>query len=133
MLLEGGCLCGALRFRLDDAGAIADFCHCETCRRAHGAPLVAWLQVPPDQFRLLSGRAGSFESAPGSRRHFCVDCGSQVYMSDAAGRSLGVAVACLDDPEAVRPQAHGFAARKLSWLELADALPRYPEAPPYDE
>lgn len=133
MELEGGCLCGALRYRLESEGGIADYCHCRMCQRASGAPVAAWIQVPPAQFTITRGRAKTYASSKIASRHFCPDCGSQVYMSDPEGQSIGVALGSLDDPEAVRPAAHGFVSHQLAWLHLEDELDRYPEAPPYDE
>lgn len=133
MQLHGGCLCGDLRYSIETEGGIADYCHCVFCQRASGAPVVAWLQVPPAQFALLSGDVRRYTAAPGSHRHFCARCGGQVYMTDDEGRSVGIAIAGLDEPERVAPTAHGFAARKLTWLTLEDDLPRYPGPPPHDE
>ena len=133
MELEGGCLCGTLRYRVEVAGGVADYCHCRMCQRASGAPVAAWVQVPPAQFAVTKGAAKTYASSGIASRHFCPDCGSQVYMSDPGGETIGVALGSLDDPEAVQPAAHGFAARQLTWLHLEDALPRYPEAPPYDD
>jgi hypothetical protein len=39
--LEGGCLCGAIRYRVSGKPANTMICHCRTCRRAAGSPVVA--------------------------------------------------------------------------------------------
>ena len=41
----GGCLCGAIRYRITGAPVEALYCHCRMCRRAHGAPVVAWFET----------------------------------------------------------------------------------------
>jgi hypothetical protein len=131
--LTGRCLCGAVGYALDPTGGVADFCHCGACRRAGGAAAVAWIQVPPAQFRLTRGTPARHHSSARSARHFCAACGSQLFMTDPEGRSVGVTLGTLDDPEAVRPAAHGWDARRPSWLMLCDGLPRYPGEAPYDE
>jgi hypothetical protein len=53
--LEGGCLCGAIRYRISGAPRSADYCHCRMWRRAAGAPVVARLTVANDFFNWMSG------------------------------------------------------------------------------
>ena len=131
--LEGGCLCGAVRYRIDALdGDVADYCHCSQCRRASGAPVVAWIQVAPARFELLHGAPRFYRSSDKAGRWFCPDCGGQVYMTDDEGRSVGVTLGTLDDPAKVRPTVHGWDSMRLPWLCLDDALPRYPAEPPYD-
>jgi len=53
--IEGGCLCGGVRYRLYTAPARLSDCHCIDCRRASAAPFVTWGEVPRDDIELLSG------------------------------------------------------------------------------
>lgn len=130
--LEGGCLCGAVRYRLSPSDAVVDFCHCDTCRRWSGAPVSAWAQVPPGQFTLTKGAVGTFASSPNAARHFCPVCGTSIYMTDPQGRSVGILLGTLDQPVALAPTQHGWTSRHLTWLALSDNLPCWPEDPPYD-
>src|SRR5690606_5293935 len=132
MVLDGGCLCEAVRFRLDAQDAVVDYCHCRFCQRASGAPVVAWAQVVPQQFTLLAGTPCSFASSSDNDRHFCGRCGSQLFMTDHRGRSVGVTVASLDRPEDLAPASHGWTAARMPWLEIGDDLPRYCQDPPHD-
>jgi hypothetical protein len=133
MMLEGGCLCGAVRYRIDASDGIVDYCHCRTCQRAAGAPVVAWVQVAPERFALTAGTLASFASSPGCDRHFCARCGTQISMTDHGGRSVGVTVASLDQPDRLAPSSHGWTSAQLEWLAIKDDLPRYPQTPPHDE
>jgi len=133
MMLTGGCLCGEIRYEAEAlAGDVADYCHCGQCRRAGGAPVIAWLQVSPDRFRVTHGEPRGFHSSPGATRWFCPNCGSPLYMTDQDGRSVGITLGTLDRPEAVSPTVHGWHSARISWFETTDQLPRYPETPPYD-
>lgn len=133
MELQGGCLCGAIRYKVDVEGGVVDYCHCRMCQRASGAPVVAWAQVAPARFTVTKGAPKTYESSRIASRHFCGACGSQVFMSDPGGHSIGFSLGTLDEPERVQPTVHGWTSAQLSWLHLEDDLPRYPEAPPYDE
>ncbi len=62
--LAGGCLCGAVRYRIDAAPASVMICHCATCRRAAGAPSVAWATVPAAGFALTAGAPAEYASSP---------------------------------------------------------------------
>ncbi len=130
--LSGGCLCGRVRYLAESADAIVDYCHCDSCRRSTGGATVAWMQVRPDRLRLVAGEAAAFSASPRATRHFCRDCGSQLYMTDPAGRSIGVTVGTLDDKNAVAPAAHGWDSDRPRWLCLADDLPRFTGDPDYD-
>lgn len=128
--LTGRCMCGALRYRFDPAGAIADYCHCKKCQRWSGAPVTAWAQIPAGQFEILSGTPKAFQSSPLYQRHFCGDCGSPVYMS--GGETIGIMLGTVDDPSSLVPSGHGWISDRVSWLKIDDDLPCWPADAPYD-
>jgi hypothetical protein len=133
MQLDGGCLCGGLRYRVEAlAGDVADYCHCGQCRKASGAPVVAWIQVPPERFVVTRGVAKAFRSSDRATRWSCRQCGGQVYMTDDEGRSVGITLGSLDEPSSITPTVHGWVSEKVKWLQIADTLPRYDRDPPYD-
>ncbi len=133
MRLEGGCLCGAVRFAIEaQESDVVDYCHCHLCRRASGAPVTAWIQVAPARFSLVQGQPRSISVTARGTRWFCGDCGSPLYMTDPDGRSVGVALGALDDASAVRPTVHGWTASRVAWFEVADGLERFEGDPPYD-
>lgn len=133
MRLGGGCLCGAVRYEADlEEDDIADYCHCRECRRASGAPVVAWIQLASSRFRVVQGQASAFASPAGATRWFCGRCGSPLYMTDPDDRSLGIAVASLDEPDRVPPRLHGWFEERISWFDTRDELLRFQHHPPYD-
>ena len=131
-MIDGGCLCGAVRYRIDGAPVDAGFCHCRLCQRSTGAPVTAWLTVARGGFSYTKGRAASFASSLAARREFCTDCGTQLVFREADSELLDVTVASLDDPTAVEPEYHIWAASRIRWLHLDDSLPVYADAGPDD-
>ena len=66
--LEGGCLCGRLRYRIDHAPHHADYCHCRVCQRASGAPVVAWLTMASAGFAWTAGEPAVSSPVPRATR-----------------------------------------------------------------
>jgi hypothetical protein len=126
---NGGCACGAVRYEAGGSPSHETICHCALCRRASGAPLVAWATFPSADLRLLQGVPATFRSSPRAVRSFCARCGTQLFFrSDGAPGEVDVTIASLDDPEGVRPRDHTFVGSRLSWIHLADGLLEHPAA-----
>src|SRR5262245_66369257 len=73
---EGGCFCGAIRYRVSGSPTNKMVCHCQSCRRVAAAPVVAWVTFPRAQFELLRGEPAAFNSSEPVRRTFCPGCGT---------------------------------------------------------
>ena len=129
--LRGGCLCGALRFRVRNEAIATTLCHCSLCRRAAGAPLVAWAMFPEDAFALERGALATYASSPGVLRGFCAGCGTTLsFSADFLPGLIDLTVASFDEPERLPPQLHMWERSRVPWLVLGDDLPRYAELPP---
>jgi hypothetical protein len=130
---EGGCLCGALRYRLQAPVLDVVHCHCTMCRRAGGAPVVTWVIVGRRDFSLTRGHLKMWASSPGARRGFCPDCGAQItFASEREPETLDVTLGSLDRPDDLPATRHVWAEGRLPWLHLDEDLPESPrgtEAP----
>lgn len=124
--LEGGCACGAVRYRLDAAPYDAGYCHCGACRRSSGAPFNVFATVPATAMNLTEGEIRWRRSSDFGRRGSCVACGTQLAMQvDFQADEVDFTIASLDAPGAVVPGFHIFWAERVPWLRLADGLPRF--------
>jgi len=125
-MLEGGCHCGAIRYRVSGPHQHVSFCHCRDCRRCAGAPLVAWSAFATENFELLAGEPALYRSSPNARRYFCPVCGSGMYYVNETVMPglVDIQIATLDDPEALRPQLHVQVAERLSWMRDIAGLPQ---------
>lgn len=124
---EGGCLCGAVRYRI--TGALTDlvYCHCRMCQRSAGAPVLAWMTVAATGFAWTRGQPRAHRSSERAERLFCPDCGCQLaFRMPAEPHHLDVTIATLDAPGPVRPARHIWTASRLPWFETTDAAPRDP-------
>ena len=123
--VEGGCLCGKVRFSIDLPSKWCAHCHCSMCRRAHGAGYVTWVGFESQQFKLTNGDQylSWYESSPGARRGFCSCCGStMLFESQRWAGETHVARASIDDPIDRKPQANVFHDAHVDWMPLDDAL-----------
>eukprot|EP00659_Diplonema_papillatum_P007849 gene7849-12062_t len=84
--VTGACYCAKVKFVYDSAVPVtkAVFCHCDSCRRAHGAPLYQVIYVPRDSgaFKITAGEEHIKRyRKPGAPlvRAFCTVCGSRVF------------------------------------------------------
>jgi hypothetical protein len=126
---EGGCLCGAVRFRTDGEPVNVRICHCRTCQKAMGSPFFA--RALFDQRTLsVEGDTARYLSSEALERVFCTACGSRLFSRRTNGTMVGVALAAFDDRNAFVPTEHIFVADKMDWVQLNDGLPQYQETVP---
>ncbi len=72
----GGCLCGAVRYRLSAKPSDAGYCHCRMCQQTAGGPVMAFTTVPLSDFVVTDGEPQRRRSSAFGERWFCGDCGS---------------------------------------------------------
>jgi len=127
-MLKGSCLCGAIRYESDGPPGPLLNCHCETCRKAHGAAFATTTRVPRAGFRWTDGEEllSSYESSPGKRRHFCSRCGSQLVAAWDAEDEIIIRVGSLDTDPGSKPVVHIWTDLKAPWYDLDARLPSIP-------
>jgi len=126
---EGGCLCSAIRFRISGEPAFSSVCHCATCRRASGAPTVAWLTFDRGQVEILSGTPRVYRSSQGVVRQFCGTCGSQLsYESVSSPTSIDITTASMDNPNRFPPTLEVWLEHRVSWELSNETRTLYPRS-----
>lgn len=134
LALTGGCVCGAVRFEVDEPLVVAGYCHCRRCQRRSGTAASAQARVVPGSLRLVQGEASlrSFQPPDGSAKVSCSECGSQLWSQrpDDA-QAVSVRLGVFDDDPGIRPSFRQYVAYAAPWEPIPDdGLPRYPEARP---
>jgi hypothetical protein len=131
--LEGGCACGAVRYRLLDEPMYVNNCHCRLCQRQSGTGSAVNAFIESDRFAHLSGelREDEFTTGSGGTQIVvrCADCGTTVWSHyPRLGRkTTGIKVGTLDDPSAVRLDAAIFVGEKPEWAPLPEGVPHFEE------
>lgn len=128
---SGGCLCRAIRYQATGKPLYLCYCHCESCRRAAGAAMVAWGTFLRSNFALTKGELNEFVSSPSVSRGFCAACGTSLtYRRDGRPLEIDVTLASLDDPTLLKPDVHIWVRDKLPWVTIDDGLPRFETVSP---
>lgn len=131
---EGGCLCGAVRYRCDAAPIWSGHCHCNSCKKLSGAPFTTAFTVKTDAFHILSGdtlvfeRGGDGGHAVRTRR--CAGCGTWVWAErDARLDFRAVLAPTLDAPLALPLVAHAYVSQASPWITLDPELTQFQKMP----
>ena len=115
----GRCLCGAVRYRAAGAPMWIANCHCESCRRATGAPMASYAGFAAERFAYTVGAPARFASSPGVTRSFCGRCGTPLTYEGARWPGeVHVLIGTLDRPEDFPPTRDAFVEEKLPWLHI---------------
>lgn len=124
-MFEGGCLCGAVRYRASGPVIAAAHCHCAMCRRAAGAPVVSFAAVKSAQFQWLRGSPKCYRSSATGRRYFCAECGSQLaFESTDRPDSIEFTLGTLDRPETLTPTYNVWCMSRLDWVHIDPGEPQ---------
>lgn len=129
---DGGCLCGALRYRATGSLQPINICHCTECRETTGgAP--ASTACSGNGFQLLADETLRWFPGPTSATHgergFCSTCGSYVLFRIPDDPLMYLTAASLDEPVDLPVEGHIWWASRAAW-EAADGRPTadaYPE------
>ena len=129
MIRQGGCLCGAVRFKARGEPINVRICHCRRCQKAMGSPFFARALFDQNALTVEGGTA-SYPSSEMIDRVFCMTCGTRLFAWRRDGTAAGVALATFDDRNAFAPTEHIWVAEKIAWVRLDDGLPQYPGTVP---
>ena len=127
----GGCLCGSLRYQVNDEPIDTGYCHCRLCQRSAGAPVLVWATFWVEAFIYTQGSPSVYQSSAEYQREFCGSCGTQiVFRKLEPAKMIDVTVASLDDPSILPPDYHIWTESQVPWFDTRDELPRHKDAGP---
>ena len=116
---DGGCLCGAVRFRATGAPKWVLWCHCQSCRKHSGAPASVFVSFEHTAVTVVKGEIAKFNSSPGVQRGFCAGCGSTLSCeNEKYPTEAHYHVGSFDRAADLKPSAHLFPEERLSWLHV---------------
>ncbi len=128
---EGGCDCGAVRYRLTREPLFVHCCHCRWCQRESGSAFALNALLETDCVQMLRGEPEWIdtpsESGKGQRIARCPACKIAVWSHYAgAGDALCfVRVGTLDEPARMPPDVHIYTASRQPWVILPADQPAF--------
>jgi hypothetical protein len=130
--LQGGCLCGEVRYEVSAPSVAARYCHCTHCQRRTGTSSSANCLFPRAGFRLLSGaeQLRAYKPPTGVPKLFCATCGSALFSGDPfSDEQVVIRMGTFDVDPGIRPQYRQFVDSAAPWEPIPeDGLPRYPRS-----
>jgi hypothetical protein len=128
-MMEGGCACGEVRYRLASAPMFVHCCHCTSCQTETGSAFAVNALIESGRVETLKGAPEPLmtpsESGRGQNVWRCPRCRVALWSNygGAADRIRFVRVGTLDDPGALPPDVHIFTRSKLPWVRLPEGVP----------
>jgi len=134
---EGGCVCGAVRYRLLEDPLEIHVCHCTRCQTVSGSAFVMCMPVHTRSLELLGSapEAVEFEDPDGlAKRHRrCPNCGCCLWGEiEGLPEVLALQAGTLDDTSSLEPIAHIWTSSAQPWIEIPTDLLRYEKQPEDD-
>jgi hypothetical protein len=132
-VLEGGCTCRAVRYRLAGPPLFVHCCHCRWCQRETGASFALNAMIESDRVALLGGQPEVINtpslSGMGQKITRCPTCRIALWSNYGGGgdRVRFVRVGTLDEPDRLPPDIHIFTASKQPWVVLPPNIPAVAE------
>lgn len=130
---EGGCACGAVRYRLASPPLFVHCCHCTSCQTETGSAFVINALIEHDRVALLAGAPEPVQTPSDSGRGQtiwrCPACHVALWSNyaDAGPRFHFVRAGALDRPADVPPDVHIYTRSKLPWVGLPEGVPAFEE------
>jgi hypothetical protein len=132
---EGGCVCGAVRYRLLEDPLELHVCHCPNCQTVSGSAFVMCMPVHTRSLELLQGepKLFAFTSPEGldKRNRRCAECGACVW-GEITPEVVALQAGTLDDTSWLTPIAHIFVSRAQPWVEIPGDVLVYEREPEDD-
>jgi hypothetical protein len=126
---DGGCACGAVRYRLTSVPLFTHCCHCLNCQRQTGSAFVINVLIETDRVELLAGDPQPVDvprDDGSTQRVFrCPICQVAVFSQYTHPGVRFVRAGTLDDPSTVTPDVHIFTRSKLDWVTLPESVPAF--------
>jgi len=129
--INGGCLCGSVKYVIPDDLLYAGYCHCSECRRWTGSPFSTSGGIKASEFTLVKGGTclSSFKKGKSSTAYFCKNCSSIVYGEVPEHNMIFVMLGTLEESPSLKLQWHIYTDSKMDWYQINDDLPQFGGAP----
>jgi hypothetical protein len=132
--INGGCMCGAIRYECSAEPVMSVNCYCRDCQRATGSAMAPVILVPKPGLRLIKGEPKYYtvkaDSGNEVSRGFCTNCGSPMFsLLSGMPEVIAIKAASLDDPSIYKPALNVFVASAPPWAPISKDIPGFAKMP----
>lgn len=131
-MINGSCLCGKIKYQINQEPVDCCYCHCAICRKLTGSLGGAYGAVLKNNFTWLTGQESitTFKPTTDTTRYFCSVCGSFLVSEHIEDQdNVYLSLGCIDDKITGIVEFHQFVAGKPDWVYLSDDIPHYSKWP----
>jgi len=121
--VDGGCLCGAVRYRAAPTHREGYYCHCRMCQLAFGNTRAAFINLRKDEVAWTRGAPAYYASSTFAKRGFCSACGTPLSFEYDSSQRMDLSVGSLDEPWAFKPTSHFAIETRVAAWHVDDGLP----------
>ena len=130
---EGGCSCGAVRYRVSRAPARTSVCHCRFCQRRTGSAFSLGVFFRDEDVEFVRGERKSYEHRSDETRRwlrleFCTTCGNTVsWTVEALPGMRAIAGGTFDDPNWLELNRHVWTRSAQKWMHIPQGVEQFDE------
>ena len=126
---QGGCTCGAVRYRLSSEPLFVHCCHCLNCQRQTGSAFVINLLIEAERVEILAAAPQPVEVPrdDGNVQQIfrCPRCQVAVFSEYSGPGVWFVRAGTLDEPTQIAPDVHIYTRSKVGWVTLPEGTPAF--------
>jgi len=131
--INGGCLCGQVRYSAETEPRFVGLCHCRDCQRFSGSAFAVVIALPKSALS-VQGPLKSFTKAGDSgkpiHRLFCSECGASVMdEAEALPGMVMITGGTLDDQSWVKPTTQIYCASAQPWVQVGGEMKKFDRLP----
>lgn len=132
----GNCLCGLVKYRIEDDIDVVVNCHCQYCRLAHGAEFVPVAMLPAEKLSILEGEnfLSRYEVVNvAAFRCFCSECGTRLFNHSPVFNFVSLITSTLSGTVKLQPLANVNMESRNMVFEQNNGLPNFDKVPSTEE
>ena len=134
---EGGCRCGAIRYRCRSEPLLSYHCYCTDCQKDSASAFASRIAVFDSDFELIQGTPKLYGTGPDGgtrvRRHFCGKCDADVHSINTQVDFMFVSIGGLVDPSPFEPEVGFWVSSAQPWVQVNRKIKNYETQPTMDK
>ena len=125
MEIIGGCLCGAVKYKVNKMNFKAYHCHCSICQRASGGIFSTYINLHRDEVIWVKGGPSYYNSSSKAKRGFCNSCGSSICYESLGSNKIDICVGSINEKSKLKLVGHNGIESRLTNFAYEDELPKF--------